>query len=104
MKKITSIATGILLVTTMSHAAPLFSNHDKQVDALLARMTLDEKIGQMVQVDSMALKDKARAQARAKNLEIFMIVAPFQLPEPTIVSLSAVVVSSSPPPPQAVIA
>ena len=62
MKKITSIATGILLVTTMSHAAPLFSNHDKQVDALLAQMTLDEKIGQMVQVDSAALKDKADVQ------------------------------------------
>ncbi len=55
------IATGILisLTTTMSHAAPLFSSHDKEVDALLAQMTLDEKIGQMVQVDSSALKDQA---------------------------------------------
>src|SRR5258708_39322443 len=33
------------------HGAPLFSGHDRQVDALLAQMTLDEKIGQMVQPD-----------------------------------------------------
>jgi beta-glucosidase len=32
---------------------------DKQVEGLLAQMTLDEKIGQMVQADSGALKDKA---------------------------------------------
>src|SRR5580658_7550596 len=31
---------------------------EKQVDALLAQMTLDEKIGQMVQVDSSALINK----------------------------------------------
>jgi beta-glucosidase len=40
----------------------MFSQHDQQVDALLAQMTLDEKIGQMVQVDSGALKDKADVQ------------------------------------------
>ncbi|HEV2692628.1 MAG TPA: glycoside hydrolase family 3 N-terminal domain-containing protein [Verrucomicrobiae bacterium] len=45
--------------TIMSHAAPSFSQHDAQVDALLAQMTLEEKIGQMVQVDCSALKDKA---------------------------------------------
>ena len=32
---------------------------DAKVEALLAQMTLDEKIGQMTQVDSEALKDKA---------------------------------------------
>ncbi len=37
--------------------APSFSGHDDQVKALLSQMTLDEKIGQMVQVDSGALKD-----------------------------------------------
>jgi beta-glucosidase len=58
MKKIRTLATGLLLATTMSHAAPLFSSHDQQVAALLAEMTLDEKIGQMVQVDCAALKDK----------------------------------------------
>src|ERR1035437_375589 len=58
------ISTGIFisLTTAMSHSALLFSEHDKQVDALLAQMTLDEKIGQMVQVDSSALKDKTDVQ------------------------------------------
>ena len=58
MKNLAAV-TGILLATAMSHAAPLFSQHDQQVEALLAQMTLDEKIGQMVQVDSAALADKA---------------------------------------------
>ena len=39
-----------------------FSQNDTRVDALLGQMTLDEKIGQMVQVDSAALKDKADVQ------------------------------------------
>jgi beta-glucosidase len=64
MKNLKSVSTTILisLATTMSQAAPLFSDHDQQVSALLAQMTLDEKIGQMVQVDSSALKDKADVQ------------------------------------------
>ena len=37
-------------------------NLEDQVSALLAQMTLDEKIGQMVQVDSGALKDKSDVQ------------------------------------------
>ena len=55
------ISSGILIffATAMSYAAPLFSSHDKEVEALLAQMTLDEKIGQMVQVDCGALKDKS---------------------------------------------
>ena len=57
--RLKSILTGILLITAMSHAGPLFSQHDQQVDALLAQMTPDEKIGQMVQVDSSALADPA---------------------------------------------
>src|SRR5690348_7342947 len=36
------------------HASPA-----SDADALLAKMTLDEKIGQMMQVDMLALKDKA---------------------------------------------
>jgi beta-glucosidase len=53
-------AAGIIVsLATMSHSAPLFSAHDQAVDKLLSQMTLDEKIGQMVQVDSAALKDKA---------------------------------------------
>jgi beta-glucosidase len=35
------------------------SNYDRQVEALLAQMTLNEKIGQMTQTDSEALKDKS---------------------------------------------
>jgi len=64
MKRFKSFAAAfsISLSTTMSHSAPMFSQHDQQVDALLAQMTLDEKIGQMVQVDSGALKDKADVQ------------------------------------------
>src|SRR5476649_2452387 len=64
MKNLKSISTTIVisLTTIMSQAAPLFSEHDQQVSALLSRMTLDEKIGQMVQVDSSALKDKADVQ------------------------------------------
>ncbi|HEV7927878.1 MAG TPA: glycoside hydrolase family 3 N-terminal domain-containing protein [Verrucomicrobiae bacterium] len=38
------------------------SNYDPQVAALLAQMTLDEKIGQMTQADSEALKDKSGVQ------------------------------------------
>jgi beta-glucosidase len=61
MNKTKSVSAAILLslAATVSHGAPLFSGNDKQVDALLAQMTLDEKIGQMTQVDSSALKDKA---------------------------------------------
>jgi beta-glucosidase len=59
MKHLHALAAGILLTATISQAAPLFSEHDQKVAALLAKMTLDEKIGQMVQVDCTALKDKA---------------------------------------------
>ena len=64
MNKVKSAFTGILIsaTATVSHGATLFSEHDLQVNALLARMTLDEKIGQMVQVDCGALKDKADVQ------------------------------------------
>ena len=46
-------------IATSGHGAPAFSSHDRDVEALLARMTLDERIGQIVQADSMALKAKA---------------------------------------------
>lgn len=43
-----------------SLAAPMLrASPSSDADALLAKMTLDEKIGQMVQVDMLALKDKA---------------------------------------------
>jgi beta-glucosidase len=60
--KTLSTAGIISLTTTMSHSAPLFSQHDKEVETLLTQMTQDEKIGQMTQVDSAALKDKADVQ------------------------------------------
>ena len=56
------VACGALLLSRHSSAAsepkPL-SSFDPQVKALLARMTLDEKIGQMTQPDQEALKDPA---------------------------------------------
>jgi beta-glucosidase len=57
MKNLKLISTGILisLTTTMIHSAPLFSEQDQPAKTLLSQMTLDEKIGQMVQVDSSAL-------------------------------------------------
>ena len=59
----TTTATLLILLTAASgRCAPLFSSHDQQVEALLAQMTQDEKIGQMVQVDSSALKDPADVQ------------------------------------------
>ena len=56
------IALVVFFATTMSNAAPRFSSHDKEVEALLAQMTLDEKIGQMVQADCLALTDKSDVQ------------------------------------------
>jgi beta-glucosidase len=58
------------LVTSLTLTAPGTDNKadfppasiQNRVDALLAQMTLDEKIGQMVQVDSGALKDTADVQ------------------------------------------
>ena len=59
-----SAATIVILasLTAAALAAPQFSAREAEAKALLARMTLDEKIGQMVQVDSAALKDKADVQ------------------------------------------
>jgi beta-glucosidase len=64
MKNLNLIAAGIFLsmTTATSHSAPMFSEQNEKADAVLAQMTLDEKIGQMVQVDSGALKDKADVQ------------------------------------------
>ncbi len=46
-------------ILTTASAAPLpFSQYDNQVASLLAQMTLDEKIGQMVQVDLLAITNK----------------------------------------------
>jgi beta-glucosidase len=56
---------GILLVPML--AGSVFAQHDsaendRRVESLLSQMTLDEKIGQMTQVDVNALKEKADIQ------------------------------------------
>lgn len=52
-----------LLVATLNLSAPLLhASPVSEANALLAKMTLDEKIGQMVQVDMAALKDKSDVQ------------------------------------------
>ena len=64
MNSITKLL-GILLLPMLAgcvSAQPGTANLDRHVDALLAKMTLDEKIGQMVQADMLALKDKADVQ------------------------------------------
>lgn len=49
----------LTLFAAISFAAPVLrASPTSDADALLAKMTLDEKIGQMVQVDMLALKDK----------------------------------------------
>jgi beta-glucosidase len=59
----TLLAVAILLLVPASPGAPAgpkkLSSFDPQVKELLAKMTLDEKIGQMVQVDLSALNDSA---------------------------------------------
>jgi beta-glucosidase len=57
----------ILMLTGLSAgswraSAQDFSRNDAKVEALLSKMTLDEKIGQMVQVDIGALRSKADIQ------------------------------------------
>jgi beta-glucosidase len=63
MKKLKIITAAILISLTanMSHSAP-FTEHEKQVDDLLAQMTLDEKIGQMVQPDLACVTNRADIQ------------------------------------------
>ena len=58
-----SLTLGLITLGISSglHAADS-SSPDSQADSLLAQMTLDEKIGQMVQVDSGALTDPADVQ------------------------------------------
>jgi beta-glucosidase len=49
----------LALSAATSRGAQQFSAYNKQVESMLSQMTLDEKIGQMTQVDSAALKDKS---------------------------------------------
>src|SRR5215470_6238437 len=49
----------LLLLITLLASSLSAQQSDSRVASLLARMTLDEKLGQMTQVDMNALKDKA---------------------------------------------
>jgi beta-glucosidase len=52
------LALGLLTVARAAGPGPAWlDGHDARVDALLAKMTLEEKVGQMTQADSKALKD-----------------------------------------------
>src|SRR5258706_11403434 len=53
---------GASLTFAASGADALPAGYQNQADALLAQMTLDEKIGQMVQVDSGALRTEGDVQ------------------------------------------
>ncbi len=55
-----AVILGLLPATNLRAQEP--SDFEKRVEILLSQMTLDEKIGQMVQVDMNALKDKADIQ------------------------------------------
>lgn len=56
------LAGWILALSPAGLSAQPSSQYDRQVDALLAQMTLDEKIGQMTQADFEALKNKSDVQ------------------------------------------
>lgn len=56
------LTTVALATLALSFALTSYASPDSDADALLAKMTLDEKIGQMTQVDSGALKDHADVQ------------------------------------------
>ncbi len=57
-----SLALLGLTLTLPAASAQDFAKNDARVDAILSQMTLDEKLGQMVQVDMSALHDKADVQ------------------------------------------
>ena len=64
MKKMIAVVAVLALcvLSTARAAGPgpaWLDGHDAKVDALLAKMTLEEKVGQMTQADSKALKDPA---------------------------------------------
>ena len=52
-----AIAVVVMCLAALEAAAGPFAQYDKQANDLLARMTLDEKIGQMVQAEQDKLKD-----------------------------------------------
>src|SRR5262245_8338083 len=57
-----SVVAGLAIARETARAA---DSNDERVEALLKQMTLEEKIGQMTQVDSAALRDKSHIQKYA---------------------------------------
>jgi beta-glucosidase len=67
------LLTGVFLFGCCLRAAPSSAEIDRRVDALLARMTLDEKLGQMSQSTSMnTLTDAIRQEIRAGRWGSFL--------------------------------
>lgn len=58
-RSLTTLATGLGAILLAVASCAVAQPDDRRVEALLAKMTLAEKIGQMTQVDSNALKDKS---------------------------------------------
>ncbi|HVQ28535.1 MAG TPA: hypothetical protein VMV21_03085, partial [Vicinamibacteria bacterium] len=56
---VAGLASALPLARAAGAARPRLSAQDARVNALLARMTVDEKVGQMTQPDQEALKDSA---------------------------------------------
>ena len=56
------VGSAIILFVAASAVTQAAENSDQRAEALLSQMTLEEKIGQMTQVDMNALKDKADIQ------------------------------------------
>ena len=62
LRKVTNRTAVLAAIALSGIASQAFASVESKVDALLAQMTLDEKVGQMVQVDLAALHDKADVQ------------------------------------------
>lgn len=59
-KSLSLVALSLVILASQEASAALkkpFSSYDKQAKELLAKMTLDEKIGQMIQAENTSLKD-----------------------------------------------
>jgi beta-glucosidase len=68
MRKIYITAASLLLLNVISPAVqaqkkPVVNATDKKVDALIAKMTLEEKVGQMTEVTSDVVSKTKRARS-----------------------------------------
>ncbi len=60
-----TVVAAVLLAASPADSPRKFSSFDAQVKPLLARMTLEEKIGQMTQPDQMYIKDLTEVETLA---------------------------------------